>query len=328
MVWVLAFTSYNLWFTFAISTLRSYEVETMYYSVLWVTPASTAIFVAFFAFRREAVEDCKHGFACVGSGAGVARRTVLEETGDGSPKEKGGGAFDEALFGDVSQTSYRALGPPADVHYEAAQPLMGSMLALALPTLLPLPPPRHQRPTRRASDAPCSLFLSHAPASRSTHLPSRFASWQSFSGRPAPTYCMSSAAFLLFCSATVFPGVTPSLHYCFRCTASSPLTLYPPLSFFRRSHLGWTSPRFPFGVRTTPSCYIRVVLISASWCCFPSLALRWFALAFCASSYTKNIHDPAPYSPSSGYQDPTSRPPENQDHPTCCYYSESDVRPH
>ncbi|KAF8146817.1 hypothetical protein K438DRAFT_2028027 [Mycena galopus ATCC 62051] len=83
------------------------EVETMYCAAWWVAPASTAIFVALFAFRREAVEDCKHGFACVGSGAGVARRTALQETGDGNPKEKGGGAFDGALSGDVSQISYQ-----------------------------------------------------------------------------------------------------------------------------------------------------------------------------------------------------------------------------
>ncbi|KAF8149615.1 hypothetical protein K438DRAFT_445208 [Mycena galopus ATCC 62051] len=87
-----------------------------------------------------------------------------------------------------------------------------------------------------------------------------------FPGRPAPTYCISTPAFLFFCPATLFSGFTPSLCYCFCFTVSSLPTLRPPRSFFRRFHLRCSA------------------FYSASLLFMPSLALR------CAAHHHLLLH--------------------------------------
>ncbi|KAF8164589.1 hypothetical protein K438DRAFT_1941835 [Mycena galopus ATCC 62051] len=134
------------------------EVETTYYATWWVTPASTAIFVAFFAFGREAVEAYKRGFACVGRGIEVVRRSVLRGKGahlaaSSSPRCLARrsrapyptppnltifrtASFEEVSLGDVSETSYphssyalpyqlttiAAYQPPTFIAYPAPTP--------------------------------------------------------------------------------------------------------------------------------------------------------------------------------------------------------------
>ncbi|KAJ7661863.1 pheromone A receptor-domain-containing protein [Mycena rosella] len=88
MIWSLSITSYILWFTLMAVPLRPWTswadvhsnfsrvdtypvafipevVLTSYYAAWWVLPASTFIFVAFFAFGHEAVEDYKRCFGIV-----------------------------------------------------------------------------------------------------------------------------------------------------------------------------------------------------------------------------------------------------------------------
>ncbi|KAF8140703.1 hypothetical protein K438DRAFT_1995770 [Mycena galopus ATCC 62051] len=108
MVWALAFTAHNPWFTLAISILRPYVswARSRRYTnaAWWVTPATTVIFVAFYAFLRESVQDYKREFACPTSNATYHLPTFIGRT----------------VAGD-------------------AKPLMGSMLAFAPPTQLSLP---------------------------------------------------------------------------------------------------------------------------------------------------------------------------------------------
>ncbi|KAK6987709.1 STE3-domain-containing protein [Favolaschia claudopus] len=88
MIWSLSVTTYNLWFTFMNTHLRPWTswsdvhadflrvdqfptlflsplVQRAYYAVWWAIPASTFIFVLFFAFGREALDDYKHAFGWI-----------------------------------------------------------------------------------------------------------------------------------------------------------------------------------------------------------------------------------------------------------------------
>lgn len=96
MIWSLAVTCYTLWFTTIGIPIRTWDnwrhvhsdffrvdqypaillpplVARAYYFLWWLVPASTIIFVAFFAFGREAVEDYKKWFMWF-------RRNVLRQT--------------------------------------------------------------------------------------------------------------------------------------------------------------------------------------------------------------------------------------------------------
>ncbi len=96
MIWSLAVTCYTLWFTTIGIPIRTWDnwkhvhsdflrvdqypvillpplVARAYYFLWWLVPASTIIFVAFFAFGREAVEDYKKWFLWF-------RRNVLRQT--------------------------------------------------------------------------------------------------------------------------------------------------------------------------------------------------------------------------------------------------------
>ncbi|KAJ7813352.1 pheromone receptor [Mycena olivaceomarginata] len=134
MVWSLAMTTYNLWFTLRAwaavhlgfarvaqfpTLLIPTEVANTYYAAWWVLPASTFIFVAFFGFGREAVEDYKAGLRWV-------RRVVFRRT----PKAAGfGGVDSDKSFGGIKLPSLRSTAktqptssyptPPTPTKYRA-----------------------------------------------------------------------------------------------------------------------------------------------------------------------------------------------------------------
>ncbi|KAF7372884.1 STE3-domain-containing protein [Mycena sanguinolenta] len=239
MVWALATTLYNLVFTLRYTTLRPYtswadvhsgfsrvaqfptifipaEVEKMYHAAWWVTPASTAIFVLFFAFGHEAMEDYKRvGRAVVG----LVRRTgvlgtrkVEEKRGIKLPSFVGTGSakaaeastsyptsptptkvrpdefpgFDEVSFGDVSEastypySSHSAYSPSTYAHPPPPPP--------PVPVLVGYPTTPSTASTSTIAFAPVVV---HAPAPTST-LPQR--PRLSSTGVPRPVTYPSFAA--------------------------------------------------------------------------------------------------------------------------------------
>ncbi|KAJ7732230.1 pheromone receptor Rcb2 B43 [Mycena maculata] len=145
MVWSLSITSYILWFTLMAVPLRPWtgwadvhsnfsrvdtypilfvpqEVLTSYYVSWWILPASTFIFVAFFAFGREAVDEYKQVFRSF-------RRHVLRQNPTTSQSTKSGRGF-----GGISLPSFRTT---------PKEPQMTSMTSFK-----PYPTPSPPTPTK------------------------------------------------------------------------------------------------------------------------------------------------------------------------------------
>lgn len=142
MVWSLSITTYVLWFTLMAVPLRPWTgwadvhsdfsrvdtypilfipqvVLTSYYASWWVLPASTFIFVAFFAFGREAVEDYKNGFRWL-------CRTVLRQKPQTSSSSKGFGSLVSSKpqpGAPISLSGFESTGKPAASPALTAYPL-------------------------------------------------------------------------------------------------------------------------------------------------------------------------------------------------------------
>ncbi|KAJ6451995.1 pheromone receptor Rcb2 B43 [Mycena vitilis] len=146
MVWSLSITAYILWFTLMAVPLRPWttwadvhsnfsrvdqyptlfipqEVLNSYYASWWVLPASTFIFVAFFAFGREAVEDYKHGLRWVWRC--VFRQSAAPAAGFGDANKSG------KFPGGISLPSFRSTP-------KAPQPTSFALSSTSYP--LPTPP--------------------------------------------------------------------------------------------------------------------------------------------------------------------------------------------
>ncbi|KAK6995734.1 STE3-domain-containing protein [Favolaschia claudopus] len=188
MIWSISITAYVLWFTLSTSRVHPYIswanvhadfsridqypslfipqlIQNTFYASWWVIPASTFIFVAFFAFGREAVDEYRHAFRWVGRK--VFRQKSNDTSGTASTKQlrqlklpsftnsakeqpptplssfppsyriptpptptKFSAQFDEVSFGDVSETSSR-FGPALSY-----QPPSESVITLASATEL------------------------------------------------------------------------------------------------------------------------------------------------------------------------------------------------